>query len=268
MEINYQNFDIFDLLCEIKPDFIMVHGLGSLSALQVKKYVRVVNKDCVVTADNHLDINNCDILKSRRFKHMVLRFLWKVFTFPMCKVYAKVYGVTPDRAFVASKYFGIPPEKLDVLPAGADDEEINFSNSDAVRCRIRSMHSIDTDDFLIVTGGKIDIKKNVHLVMEAIKNIDVANIKLLVFGECSDDIKETVENVNFKQKERVEIKVDSFVGRQIRICTETTEFYTLKNLQDSQGELISNQKSEADKSIKELLQLNVEEFSKIVNYNI
>ena len=40
-------FKIFDLLCEIKPDFIMVHGLGNISNIQVVTYLKKVNRDCV-----------------------------------------------------------------------------------------------------------------------------------------------------------------------------------------------------------------------------
>ena len=41
----YRYYKIYDLLCEIKPDFIMVHGLGNISVLQVVKYIKKINKN-------------------------------------------------------------------------------------------------------------------------------------------------------------------------------------------------------------------------------
>ena len=46
------------------------------------------------------------------------------------------------------------------------------------------------DDFLIVTGGKIDRNKNVHLLMQAISDLALPNVKLLVFGSVLDDVRE------------------------------------------------------------------------------
>jgi glycosyltransferase involved in cell wall biosynthesis len=55
---------------------------------------------------------------------------------------------------------------------------------------IRKKHGIGEEDFLIVAGGKIDSKKNIHLLMQAVSELNIDNVKLLVFGDPSDDIKE------------------------------------------------------------------------------
>jgi len=108
----------------------------------------------------------------------------------MQKHYEKVYGVTPWRCEFAHEILGIDKNKLDVFPAGADDEHINYENRERIKNEIRKKHGVSDNEFLIVTGGKIDADKNIHILMEAVANLDFENIKLLVFGTPSPDIEE------------------------------------------------------------------------------
>ena len=103
----------------------------------------------------------------------------------------KVYGVTPWRKTYAEDYFDVDPRKTDVLIMGADDEKIDFVNRESIRNRIRKENEIADDEFLIVTGGKIDEKKKIHLLMEACK--DMQKTKLLIFGNVKEDVKERFE---------------------------------------------------------------------------
>ena len=188
-------YDIYDLLKELSPDFVMVHGLGSFSALQVKKYVKKCNQRCVVIADTHIDENNSSVLRKSGVKSSVYLCLLRWLNARMRKCYKKVYGVSPRRTEIAETVFRFPADMLGTLPAGADDDKICFSQKTSVRRDIREKHGISDDDFLIVTGGKIDEKKNIDSLMKAISNINRKNVKLLVFGNCSNTIKETIENL-------------------------------------------------------------------------
>lgn len=186
---------IYELLRKLKPDFIMVHGLGNCSALQIKKYVKHDNPDCTVIADNHLDnnIGSGFLRKNILIKAYLLAL--RMMNKSMQKLYKKVYGVTPWRSEYANLVFGIKMEKLDVLPAGADDDKIDYENKGKIRKEIRQKHNIADDDFLIVSGGKIDAKKNIHTLMQAVSELDDKKVKLLVFGNPSSDISETFEKL-------------------------------------------------------------------------
>ena len=131
------------------------------------------------------------------------------------------------------------------------------------------------DDFFLISGktgsGKTTILDSITYVLYgslpgARKNIDTKNLRTDFCDEQELSFVDLIFSINSKyyRVKRTLPFVYKTRNNTTRKEAETTEFYTLKNLQDSQGELISNQKSEADKSIKELLQLNVEEFSKIV----
>ncbi|MBE6797083.1 MAG: glycosyltransferase family 4 protein [Ruminococcaceae bacterium] len=183
-------FSIYDVLKEEQPDLIMVHGLENFSVLQINKYLKKDNPRCKVIADNHLDYN---IGKSFLRKDIAMRIFVaavRLLNKKMQKHYEKVYGVTPWRCEFAHEILGIDKNKLDVFPAGADDEHINYENRERIKNEIRKKHGVSDNEFLIVTGGKIDADKNIHILMEAVANLDFENIKLLVFGTPSPDIEE------------------------------------------------------------------------------
>lgn len=191
-----QIFPIFDLIKDIAPDFIMVHGLGNFSALQVKKYIRKINPNCTVIADNHLDYNNCPVLKKNTLKSKFLIMLWQQLNKTMKNCYSMIYGVSPKRAAIINEIFKYPKEKIGILSAGADDDKIKFNEKEKIRRIIREKNNIDQDDFLIVTGGKIDEKKNIDLLMKAVSIINNSKIKLLVFGGCDDSIRPKIETLS------------------------------------------------------------------------
>lgn len=190
-----QIFEIYDLLKSIAPDFIMIHGLGNYTALQVKKYVKKINPDCTVIADNHLDYNNCPMFK-KGFKNSLLRFSWKILNKRMKKIFSVVYGVSPKRRDIITSVFGIPNNMTDLLHAGADDDMINFENRDKISSDIRKKHKIDKADFLIVAGGKIDDDKKIDTLMEAIGQINRDDVKLIIFGNCSDKIASKIDELS------------------------------------------------------------------------
>lgn len=185
-------YKIYPILKRLHPDFIMVHGLGSVSALQVVKYLKKVNPKCVVIADNHMDYYNSS-LSSDSWKMHLLRGFWKMFNRNVQKYYKAVYGTTPWRVTYSKDVFGISPDKSALLVTGGDDDKIHFDRAAEIRHDIRAGLGIGDDAFVLVTGGKIDRAKNIHLLMQAVAELNNDNIKLIVFGQPKDDMKEIVE---------------------------------------------------------------------------
>ncbi len=185
----FMKLDVYDRLIELRPDFIFYHGLVSRTIFDVIKYKKILRKSkksCVIVEDNHLDYNiGCD---PKTLKEIILRSYYRLMNGRSQKYVQKVYGVTPWRKQYAEEYYHISSDKTDVLIMGADDEKIDFANRENIRTRIREMYHVKTEDFLIVTGGKIDPKKKIHVLMETCGVIK--GVKLLVFGSVSDSIKE------------------------------------------------------------------------------
>lgn len=196
----FRYFKIYDLLCDIKPDFIMVHGLGNISVLQVRKYLRKVNPKCTVIADNHMDYYNGKGMLS--LSHLPYRIIYRTLNCIMQKYYGKVYGITPWRVQYMQEIFGIKKDKSGLLVVGADDEKVHFDNQKEIEYSVRTEYNIAPDDFLIVTGGKIDKSKNIHILMEAVNRLD-NHIKLIVFGQPTGDVKEIFDKLSQNPKIKV-----------------------------------------------------------------
>ena len=184
-------FEIYDLLCILKPDAIMVHGLVNISAFQVAKYKKK-NPHCVIIADTHADYFNAGQSSKRYF----YKLYYLLINFRMKKYYSKVYGVTPGRITYAVNEFKIPLNKMDLLIMGGDDDKIDFKNRLQIRNKLREQNQIANDDFLIVTGGKIDKNKNIHLLMQAVREINNQRLKLVVFGEPTEEMKEFIRTLS------------------------------------------------------------------------
>lgn len=174
------------LLDEIKPDLIFFHSLASDNIYDVVAYKKKINPDCVIVQDNHLDYYNM-ARPNQSVKDKMIRWYYRHINKRNIQYIDRVYGVTPWRKQYAEDYFRIPSDKTDVLIMGADDEKIDFVHRQEIRCHIRTEQGIAENDFLIVTGGKIDEAKKIHLLMEAVKDAD--RVKLLIFGQLRDNIK-------------------------------------------------------------------------------
>ena len=190
----FYKMEIYDTLVALQPDFIFSHGLLSRTFCDVIRYQKLRKKQgkpCVVVQDNHLDYNIGT--KFATVKQKLLRSYYRAFNRRTQKYVSRVYGVTPWRKTYAEDYYRIRSEKTDVLIMGADDEKIDFVHREEIRAEIRNRFGIAENQFLIVTGGKIDKRKNILPLVEACQNMK--NTKLLVFGSPADDVKEDFEHL-------------------------------------------------------------------------
>ena len=77
---------------------------------------------------------------------------------------------------------------------GADDDKIIEAKEGRAREVIRNKYGIKPDEFLVMTGGKIDEwKTQTLLLMQAVGKIQNEKIKLIVFGSA---IPELIQKIN------------------------------------------------------------------------
>jgi glycosyltransferase involved in cell wall biosynthesis len=103
------------------------------------------------------------------------------------------YGVLPARVTFLKEMYRIPEKKLGMLYMGADDELVRLANSESQIEDIRKKYLSNEQNFLVVTGGKFDFaKREVLNLLEAIKILNLANVKLVIFGSIIDELKEEI----------------------------------------------------------------------------
>lgn len=176
---------VYDILNEIKPDFIFFHALISWSIMDVLHYIQN-NSNVIVVQDNHMDYNIGN--QTKTIMNKIVRGWYRFLNRKSINYVSKIYGVTPWRKKYVIDYFGIPEEKTDVLIMGADDDYLDLTNKSTIRLNMRQSYNISDEDFLVVTGGKIDLRKKIDVLVEACS--EMPDIKLLVFGKVSDEVAE------------------------------------------------------------------------------
>ena len=199
LDVFFSKINVYDILEDIKPDFVFYHGLVSSTIFQVTYYKRHVNPDMVIVQDNHLDYN-IGFGKKMSLWQKILVLKHRLVYAMNDKYISKVYGVTPWRKDYAIDVFGVPSKKADILIMGADDDQIDLQHRHEIRENLRKQYNVKDSDFLIVSGGKIDRRKKIDLLMRAVAG--QSNTKLLVFGNVLDDIKDDFDQL-VKENENI-----------------------------------------------------------------
>ena len=180
----------YKVLEELKPETIFVHNIQFQDIRKVAAYKKK-HPEVTVYVDNHSDFSIC--ARNWFARNTLYRFWWK----PCAKFiepYAdKFWGVMPSRVDFLHNVFGISKDKIDMLVMGADDESVARAADPELRRSIREKYGITQEDFLIVTGGKIDaFKTQTLLLAKAVREIDRDNVKLLIFGSIDEDLKDGI----------------------------------------------------------------------------
>lgn len=182
--------DFYESIEDIEPDIIFCHLFQFLDVRKVIEY-KEAHPKIRVFFDSHADkINSAHTVASRLVLHKVI---WKYYAKKAYAVAEKFYGVSPARVQFLKEMYGLPEEKTKLLVMGTDDEMVDIAGDEERKRQTRERYGILDNDFLIVTGGKIDRSK--WQVLNLMRAIEMLPVKLIVFGAISDDIKEEVLNL-------------------------------------------------------------------------
>jgi len=192
--------DTYKLIEKNQPDIIFIHGCQFMDIKQVVKYVKN-HPNIKIYVDNHADFSNS--ASNWLSKNILHKIIWRHYAKTIEPYTTKFYGVLPARVDFLVNTYKLPANKVDLLVMGADDEKVVEAKNQIISGEIRERYNIKETDFLIMTGGKIDHNKpQTFLLMEAIKNMNRENVKLIVFGtvtpEYLDELRSSIcENVIF-----------------------------------------------------------------------
>ena len=169
-------------LDEIQPNVIFHHNFNCTSMLVSAKYAKKHKIPMIV--DNHADIIN---MSKNKFW---VWFYYKLLIGLSCKVYRKqiykAYGVTHSRCEFIHEYYGLPYEKIDFLPIGAD---VIHANSIRPTLELRNQYGFLKTDFIVVTGGKMGIEKGTNNLICAVEELheQYPQLRLILFGKFEDN---------------------------------------------------------------------------------
>lgn len=184
--------DTYNKLKRESPDLIFIHDFSFLDILSVI-YFAHKDKKIKIFVDCHTDfINSAQSWFSKYIFHYLI---WMLIGKFLSHYVVKFYGVTPLRCDFLIDVYKIDKSKVELLVMGVDDEVLKEKNYNEIRLKLTNRLNFKINDFIIVTGGKIDDKKNIHLVMQAVANLGLENVKLVVFGVVAPEMRYTFERL-------------------------------------------------------------------------
>lgn len=181
-----------DTLEAIKPNIIFLHGICRIDNKDVIDYC-ITHPEVRLYADNHSDYYNTPVetLRSKSFRMGVGRYIGK----KLNQYAQRVWGVTPWRVTYQEKVYGIDQKKSGLLVMGGDEKQIHFEKRFTIRQQIRQQLGIPDNAFTIISGGKINREKNIHLLIEAVKAQE-EDIHLIIFGKFESDMEEYAQSIS------------------------------------------------------------------------
>lgn len=173
-----------------KPDILFIHDCQFLDLKTLTRYVKTRNITMYI--DNHVDCNNgASGWISRKILHGII---WRLLVKEAEKYVRKFYGVTPARTEFLIKMYGVSKEKCELLLMGADDDLVQQASEEDKKKKLRLSIGAAENDFLIVTGGKINrFRPEILILMKAVIKLNKDYVKLVIFGTADDRFKEEFE---------------------------------------------------------------------------
>lgn len=177
----------YDALEDASPEILFIHGCQFMDMDRVVKYLKK-HPGVRVYVDNHADFSNS--ATNWFSKNILHKIFWRHTAHIIEPYTTKFYGVLPARVDFLTNLYHLPTEKCELLVMGADDDAVEAASKPEVKKAIREKYGIEDDDFLVMTGGKIDQwKTQTLLLMEAVQRIKAPKVKLIVFGSVTPDLK-------------------------------------------------------------------------------
>lgn len=179
---------LYQTLVNERPEILFVHGCVFLDIRYVAKYAK--NNPAVrIYVDGHEDFSNS--ARNWLSKNILHRIIWR-YCAQLIEPYTTMFwGVLPARVDFLIKMYKLPEQKVKLLVMGAEDEKVDEAKDKILSSSIREKYAISENDFLVMTGGKIDQNKpQTLLLMAAIKKINNKNLKLIVFGSVAPELQQ------------------------------------------------------------------------------
>ena len=175
---------LYDKLKELSPDIIFIHGVQTFDTLDALRYKKE-NPEVRLFADQHGDYYNMpvDTWKRRLYQRFVMGYIAR----KTARRVERFWGVTPWRVDYLLNVYKIPQNKVGLLVMGGDDNLIDFSRKEEYRIRLCDELKFEITDFIIVTGGKLDRTKKIHLLAEVVKRLP-SFCKLVIFGRPNEEM--------------------------------------------------------------------------------
>lgn len=171
---------IDEILAREAPDLIYVHDI-MLNFPEAIRYVQS-HPGCRMIMDYHADYSNSGRnALSIRILHGVIR---KWFLDRARPHLSRIFPIVPASAVFLNEVYRVPHKEMEVLPLGADTDQVAETKKCEEGRRLRKSLGISANDLVIFTGGKLAPAKKTELLIEAVCSLRDVSLRLIVVGDA------------------------------------------------------------------------------------
>lgn len=174
---------IYPILSEHKPDIIFVHDIQF--NLHEAVLYKNRNPNCKIIMDYHADYSNSG--KNWLSINILHKIVRKYYLTQFLKYIDKIYPIVPGSMRFLNDIYNIPYDKMELLPLGVDSDLINEIKISGIGTKIRIDLNIPENAIVIFTGGKLVPNKKTEILIEAIKELGLNDLYLIVVGEVPSE---------------------------------------------------------------------------------
>jgi len=195
---------------ELKPDLVIMHGVTNLTAVRIARMKKKTGGFKLVFDDHAIPENT-----TGKMRVLYPLFRW-TFSRPVQKAADALVAIVPEtKAFMNRKY-GIPLERITVIPLGADTGLFRF-DADA-RLEVRKELGVKEDDTVFIYASKIIPSRYLSVFIEATGRLLVTHekIKVLMIGSGEEQyISEMKQDVRTRELERIFVWLGAVSNEQL-----------------------------------------------------
>ncbi len=163
---------------ELQPDVVIMHGVASFSAIRIGR-LKSKGVSFKLIYDDHMTYDN----SRSPLKVLYHPFRW-LFSGLLQQTADALVAILPETKTFMNRKYGLPLERITIIPLGADDEL--FRSDAAARQEIRRKLGISEDDIVFIYTGKVVPDKGLHLLVEATRLLKNDKVKALIVGGGSE----------------------------------------------------------------------------------
>lgn len=173
------------LLEEIKPDVVYSHESRQGMTIVPARYKKAIGYRYIVDQHDfyHPIPNHPWHMKILRW--MDYNLFRKFIVGFNLKRADKIVPVTEETKSFLRKKHGIKEEKMVLIPLGVDTELFRFDEKK--RKELRAKFKLGEKDIVAIFSGTIFQRKRIELLLEAIKEIQIKELKLIIVGDGDKD---------------------------------------------------------------------------------
>lgn len=187
---------ISELLGDIQPDAIYIHGPATISVKYVARYIDQ-HKNVKLYMDSHTDYYTSG---TNLLSRLILHRGFYRYTHRICLKYAdKLFCVSSNCMKFANEIYKIPMNRMEFYPLGGIVAEDYISSYEKMRLKF----GYKNDEIIFIQAGKIDEHKCLLESLQEFMRIQNDRWRYIIVGSASDGIKPELDKC-IEQDDRIE----------------------------------------------------------------